>query len=450
MLSVVTETPQPRDRLLAAGLALLLLATTAATLPIASRPWPVVTAFLPIYASAVVMADGITTYLLTMQFLATRVPMLGLLAMAYAYTTPLVAVHLLVFPGVFGATGLLGAGTQTAVWVWVFWHVGYALLVAASVAVARRPAPAVIAAIPAGALLPATIGLPLALATLVTTIALDASAPLPTLIDAGDYTPIRDSPLGRSVIGLGIAALALLVWRTRLRSVLHLWLAIALLAHVCSVLINLASGVRFGAGWYLGRCMSLVTATVILGVMLREVHRLYARLAAANRELAELATRDGLTGLYNRRHFDLRLTEELRRAQRNGEALSLLLIDVDHFKPYNDAFGHPAGDACLQRVAALIAAHAQRPGDLAARYGGEEFTLILPGADAAAAYAVAERLRRAVVAAALPAPQGVVTVSIGCSSLRPLETEGTAPLLARADAALYRAKQDGRNRALAA
>lgn len=164
--------------------------------------------------------------------------------------------------------------------------------------------------------------------------------------------------------------------------------------------------------------------------------------------LRTLSSQDGLTGLPNRRSFDERWERECRRAHRNRSSLSVLMLDVDCFKPYNDTYGHPAGDACLQQVADAIAKTAQRPGDFAARYGGEEFVIVLPDTTQAGAMAIAAEINRAV--AALQIPHGAstaaphVTVSIGAATAP--DGTGAAGLVAAADAALYRAKQAGRNR----
>lgn len=184
-------------------------------------------------------------------------------------------------------------------------------------------------------------------------------------------------------------------------------------------------------------------------------------------ELRRLARADGLTGLANRRAFDEALRLEWRRAQRNVQPLALLLIDVDCFKAYNDRYGHPAGDRCLQAVAQALEAVKQRPGDLAARWGGEEFALLLPDTPAAGAQQLAGELLRAVQRLALPhAASRVadhVTVSIGVSCLDETcsawvdtpsdsrhgaaSTEGAAELLRAADQALYAAKHAGRAQA---
>lgn len=166
--------------------------------------------------------------------------------------------------------------------------------------------------------------------------------------------------------------------------------------------------------------------------------------------LEQLATRDGLTGLANRRCFDDTLHAEWQRAMRQGQPLSLLMVDVDNFKQYNDAYGHMGGDACLQRIAGAVA-NEMRANDLVARYGGEEFAVILPNQSLKGAAIVAERIRCRVEQLRLPnlgVGNQCVTVSIGAATaLAARDSEmGPASLIATADAALYRAKHMGRNR----
>ena len=162
--------------------------------------------------------------------------------------------------------------------------------------------------------------------------------------------------------------------------------------------------------------------------------------------LADLARRDALTGLANRRAFEEALRREVARARRSGSALSVVALDVDHFKRVNDTHGHAAGDVALAEVATR-AQRALRTEDLLARVGGEELAALLPGATLAAAAEVAERIRHAVCESSIPVGTTAVslTVSLGCASLDAEEREA-APLLARADARLYDAKRAGRNR----
>jgi diguanylate cyclase (GGDEF)-like protein len=164
--------------------------------------------------------------------------------------------------------------------------------------------------------------------------------------------------------------------------------------------------------------------------------------------LEQLATRDGLTGLANRRCFDDTLAAEWSRAMRQRQPLSLLMVDVDNFKAYNDAHGHLGGDECLKRIAAAVASE-MRANDLVARYGGEEFAVILPNQSLRGAAIVAERIRRRVERLGVPdgkMPGKLVTVSIGAATAFAAPDTVPAQLVATADAALYRAKHMGRNR----
>jgi diguanylate cyclase (GGDEF)-like protein len=164
--------------------------------------------------------------------------------------------------------------------------------------------------------------------------------------------------------------------------------------------------------------------------------------------LEQLATRDGLTGLANRRCFDETLHAEWTRALRQRQPLSLLMVDVDNFKAYNDANGHLGGDECLKRIATAVASE-MRANDLVARYGGEEFAVILPNQSLKGAASVAERIRTRVEQLQVPnrmTPGQHVTVSIGAATAIAAPDNSASELVAIADAALYRAKHMGRNR----
>ncbi|WBL79700.1 diguanylate cyclase [Bradyrhizobium xenonodulans] len=168
-------------------------------------------------------------------------------------------------------------------------------------------------------------------------------------------------------------------------------------------------------------------------------------------KLASLATTDGLTGLANRRAFDERLQEEWARARRDGTQLSLLLIDVDHFKKFNDHYGHLAGDGCLRALGRILSAHAKRPADLAARYGGEEFAVLLPNTGPDGCAEVGEGIRRALHELAMlhaqNPPSRLVTASVGAATSLPSQTTtDCSTLVAAADRALYAAKDSGRDR----
>jgi diguanylate cyclase (GGDEF)-like protein len=176
---------------------------------------------------------------------------------------------------------------------------------------------------------------------------------------------------------------------------------------------------------------------------------LLAELGDVHQRLQTLSRMDALTGLYNRRHVTEYLDHVWQRAQHDGSDVAVVMLDVDHFKQYNDRYGHPQGDQCLMRVAQAMADSLRRPGDLVARFGGEEFIAVLPQADVSMALKAAERVRQAVEAMGLrhegASTAAVVTASLGVASCRAHASGSVAELVAAADGALYEAKRSGRN-----
>jgi diguanylate cyclase (GGDEF)-like protein len=201
--------------------------------------------------------------------------------------------------------------------------------------------------------------------------------------------------------------------------------------------------------WIIGSLIAALDATIIALALLfsRQLH--LRRLAED--ELRELARTDALTGLNNRRAFEEHLDEEWRRAHRNGWPLSMLLIDVDSFKGFNDLYGHSAGDEALATVARSIAQNVRRPGDTAARFGGEEFAVLLPDTDETGAASLAEQIRAVVQAHQLrhvASAHHVLTVSIGVATAKGPLIATSRALVNAADGALYEAKDAGRNRVM--
>jgi diguanylate cyclase (GGDEF)-like protein len=195
--------------------------------------------------------------------------------------------------------------------------------------------------------------------------------------------------------------------------------------------------------------LTLLVARERMSDLIEQSESSNAQLAAANAKLERLANIDGLTGIANRRSFDASLARCWRQGLREPGPLSLLLLDIDHFKLFNDSRGHQAGDECLRQIARTVEQTARRPEDHVARYGGEEFAVILPDTDAAGATAVAERIRATIAALMIPHPlsgAGFVTASIGVATYRPRGDQHPEIMLALADEALYEAKLAGRNR----
>jgi diguanylate cyclase (GGDEF)-like protein len=198
---------------------------------------------------------------------------------------------------------------------------------------------------------------------------------------------------------------------------------------------------------------SVLVATGLMVVLSAgRVERLVRQGFIETQQLNDIAERDGLSGLYNRRMFDTLTRRLWQQAQRDAESLQIILVDIDHFKRFNDLYGHQAGDDCIRQVAKVIARAAKRPLDFCARYGGEEFALVLYAPSGADPEQLPEQIRREIMAGALPHADSdaasVITVSVGSAIAEPGTKRSLAGLIQAADEALYRAKQTGRNRVL--
>ncbi len=199
----------------------------------------------------------------------------------------------------------------------------------------------------------------------------------------------------------------------------------------------------------LRRSRELITGQQVLETQIKERMDVEQKLRKANQTLEDLSRKDPLMGIANRRYFDEYFQKEWLRAAREGTSLSLLLGDVDFFKAYNDTYGHVAGDKCLQKIGRILSDIVDRPGDFVARYGGEEIAIVLPSTLEAGAQNIAENIRLAVVAMALPHEQSseakVITMSIGYGTALPTKESSMENFIRSVDAALYLAKQQGRN-----
>ena len=472
---VMGTSRQQRRLALATAAAFALL--TLALLPFATRTGPALPGFVPAYQMAVFLFYALSTIHLFNHFRRTGLIALLHLGAGCLFSAMMLLVQLFSFP-IWGPHQLVGSTAATTTWLWTFWHLGPVVfsltyLVAAgrtgalaALPPARDPAPLVLRA----------TAVALGLAALATGLSTWGLPSLPSISQEGDYHRLVTSGVGIGVLLLSIMAVGLLIWRTRCASTVELCLALALALLICDDALTLAGSARLSLGWYAGRAEAAVSAAILLGFYVMEIDRRYARVTAqaqmlaqdrtmlgeivteqrhANAALLLLAREDVLTGLANRRRFDEQLRQEWLRAYREGQTLTLLMLDVDHFKKFNDHYGHQSGDRCLRTIAGLMLEVGQRPADLSARYGGEEFVLLLPNSDAAggltAANALLDRLEREDLAHA-SAPLGRVTLSIGVAACAPLHDRASSPdaLVAAADAALYEAKRGGRNQARSA
>jgi diguanylate cyclase (GGDEF)-like protein len=436
--------------------------------PFAKVPlWPV-PAFIPIYQSALFVNDMVTAVFLLGQRQLSRSHGLSLLAGGYLFTALMSMIHALSFPGLFAPTGLLGAGPQTTAWLYMFWHGGFPLFVIAYARYGLKEEQLGPGRITIAGTVAAIVALVFGNALLATV----GQGLLPAIMQGNHYA-WAEIVVVTSLWLLILVALYVLM-RRRPYTVLDLWLTVTMCAWLFDIALSaLFNAGRYDVGFYAGRIYGLVAASLVLVVLLVEHGRLYVQLVKLREsdrekavELRRLSTVDQLTGIANRRAFDDALSQEWRRMMRHGSTLSLLLIDVDFFKRFNDTYGHVAGDRCLHTVAQALASRARRAGELAARYGGEEFAVLLPHIDRDEARKLGEVICATVRERKIPHERSdaapYITVSIGAASIADLPElaaalsradtlpsatiPGATVLIEMADHALYRAKLAGRNR----
>jgi diguanylate cyclase (GGDEF)-like protein len=431
-----------------------------------------VPAFIPIYQSALLVNDLITAVFLLGQRQLSRSHGLSLLAGGYLFTALMSTVHALSFPGVFAPTGLLNAGPQTTAWLYIFWHGGFPLFVIAYTRYGLEEQAAGEGSSTIAGTVASVISLVCGLALLTTL----GQGLLPPIMQDNHYTPAMIIVVS-AVWLLNLLALYALS-RRRPYSMLDLWLIVTMCAWLFDIALSaVLNAGRYDLGFYAGRIYGLLAASFVLVVLLHEHGKLYVQLIklrdsdrAKADELRRLSTVDPLTGVANRRAFEDALDQEWRRMMRHGTTLSLLMVDVDCFKRFNDAYGHVAGDRCLRTVAQVLAGKARRAGEMAARYGGEEFAVLLPHVDIAEAKKLGEVICASIRDCRIPHENSdvaaYVTISAGAASIAnlpelagTLSREGALPsatmpgatvLVETADHALYRAKKAGRNRVVAA
>jgi hypothetical protein len=296
-MHTLADTPaSARQRNVALAISVVLAAAAIAASRFATHPWPTVAAFLPIFATLASAADGFTAFLLFSQARVARSIPLLILAMGYLFSAVAIVAQLLVFPGVFSDHGLLGAGAQTAVWFWVWWHGGFPLFVIAYAIVTSRftndgrseplHRPVLFAL---SALVVAFVA-----ALLATTIRLEPL--LPVLIEKSRYGLLVSSHVGPVVVALIALAIGILARVTRLRTVTHLWLAVALFASFLDCLLTLGAGERYTVGWYVARAESLGTSTFVLLTFLGALDGLFS-------QLSRLSWVDGLGARYGGEEF---------------------------------------------------------------------------------------------------------------------------------------------------
>lgn len=444
-------------------LALLVTLISLAVIPFGNKMLPTLEAFLPILISWLIFSDLLTAYILFSQYRASGVLPLLVLSCTYLFTGFITALHILTSPEVFSVNGMLGADGQTAVWLWIFWHGAFPAGILLYLFIGYRfPDPlkskrdiATYAAM--------GLGGTLLLVYFLFKLATEGSDMLPSMIESGHDWNIMNYRIGPVIWFINLAALLMFQARFRARGVLHLWISMALLALLFDILLTMITGGRYSLSWYVSRVDSVIASSVVLCSVINEVNRLFIRLSdqhkqllesrnqltKANEELFRLSSLDGLTEIPNRRRLDEIITCELASPERQMP-LSLLILDVDYFKAYNDYYGHLGGDHVLQSIARTISEEVKPFFGFAARYGGEEFAVLLSGLDAQGTYEAAEHIRMAILGLAIPHAgsqvAGEVTISVGGYCIPPLQKLNEEEFIELADQCLYEAKKAGRNR----
>ncbi len=345
------------------------------------------------------------------------------------------------FPGLNGSVTASSADQQLSACFWAVWHTTFRLLVIVTTvldpdlreragtnrAIARTLGTAIMLSITSSVV---TVGAMLAFKT-----------HLPKLVDGGHLTATFSHIVAPGAAALNAACCIALVRRGRNLTALQLWLLVAVVAEMLDSFLNAYAPYRFSYGWYIGKLETVLTSSVVLAVLVSEV-------TTISRCLTELAVMDSLTGLHNRRAFDEQLETMLRYARRLSSGLGLIVLDVDFFKGYNDAYGHAAGDECLRRIAAVLRTVACRPLDHVSRYGGEEFVILVPDTSCSGTELLAQRLVSEVFRSSIAYAsydRRVVTVSAGTAHIAGSPSPAANDFFELADAALYEAKRLGRN-----
>jgi diguanylate cyclase (GGDEF)-like protein len=437
------------DRRAAAAVTFLLWAFAVGAIPardVVTAPIPGV---VPTQEALVFAAYLFTAYLMFSQFRSTGLLVLGTTGVGYLFVSLLQIPYALAY-GDLWVRGVLVGTPSTPSWSGLAWHFAFPLLVGIYVAYDRTFSVAV-AEEHRGWMIRVAVVTTILVAALVTMLTL-APDVLPALYSGGDFLRLSGifhvhapfkflAIFGGFTLVVNLVAAVMIFMRTRCRTVLQLWITVSLVGMVLDQLLYVISPTHNALTWYLGKAVTLVTASIVLAILLRQVAVLYRR-------VAELATIDQLTGLPNRRTLEGQLDWMLHYGERNRLALAVVMVDVDYFKPYNDAYGHTSGDDVLKHVANTLRASILRSSDFVARFGGEEFVALLPDTTREGTCLAVERMRTAIERLAIPhktSPRGKVTISVG-AAVGLLSEAGPRELLRAADEALYTAKAGGRNR----
>ncbi len=438
-------------------------------------PLPPYPQFATFHAGFVMLADAMTAVLLFGQYAYRRMLFYAILASAYLFSALIVVLFLFTFPGALLDSQPVIGSTQSAIWVWHFWHIIFPAIISVAMVAhwhelrGRLPQNEPRKNIILITLITVAVVLLIAMAV---TVFHDG---MPVLITR-NAPPLTTGFYIAGVTAFMITLVAL--WQTvglaREQRALHVWLAVMLVALLADIAASLGANERFTVGWYFGRVESIITASILLVVLVKEINQLYFQLAKAMNDLIganerlsglvtekdklveelrdseeqilNLAYQDQMTGLANRWSLIERMQDTLAQGRRYNHNTGLLFIDLDHFKEINDNYGHDVGDALLLAIAYAIK-DCVRVTDIPARIGGDEFVILVPHMrELDDAVIMAKK-----ILASLNAPFEImshhlrISASIGIAMHTPDDPTDSSEFLRRADEAMYEAKKSGRN-----
>jgi diguanylate cyclase (GGDEF)-like protein len=424
----------------AVSIGVLLVVVALIALLLGREQGPEVKPLVPLAAGIWSLANLLTAFLLLAQFYVNGRRFFGFLAVAYGLPGLLTWPYMAAFPGLFHASLSVG-DAQTSIYLWSVWHCTFPVLIICATIndsalgriVSRK---AIKLATAVFAMTPPT------LAAAIATLVIEGRNALPHLVVNGHSQLLYRATFMPLVVVLDAIACIVLLIPSRLTP-LKVCLALAVFSASLDASLNLTSN-QYSYAWDASKLITVVTSSVVLIMMLCDIAGLYHRLAG-------IANTDVLTSLQNRRALEEYLELVFHKASRMRSRLSIVVIDIDHFKNYNSSFGHPGGDECLRAVARAIAECVTRPLDMVARFGGEEFVIVLPDTPLMGVLALTERIRSVVENLEIfhdGKALGLVTVSIGVGYCSDVSTIDEEALFKAADRGLYGAKAAGRNRVL--
>ena len=433
------------QRRIALGVALLLVACMGSLLPVAGFPLGGVPSFLPMVYVAMALCNGFTSLLLGLQALHLRHATLALLAGAYTLMATTCIIQLATSPELIGMAG--SEGLQA--WAWMGWTGRVAFPLFVMLAIIQKDTARKRRSVFALWLLPAFIAL-------VVFSVLQHVPHLPHLLVTNEGPPKLAGFLTHWILPgdllLVCGAATMLARKSRFRTRLHLWLGVAMVGMFGETILAMWAESRFTIGWYGAVAFNLMTILTLLVALLWDIHDIQGTLQRMNAQLHRQANHDALTGLLLRRPFNDFMSKAQSGRKPGEPSPVLLMIDIDDFKAYNDAFGHLSGDSCLTSIGRALQDLTHLHQGCIARMGGEEMAVLLSGRAAAHPEVIAESLRREVEMLHLQHAPGArmpwVTVSIGWA--RAGRGKGLAAWYKQADDALYAAKAAGRNRVMGA